>query len=204
MLRLPRITPIRLAHHPEPFDRRDWLFELKWDGFRAVAYIETGAWRLISRKGNLFKSFASLPAAIADALASHDAILDGEIVALDAAGLRSSTRSCTAAPTRSSTPSIASGWMGATCAASLWWNASASCGAWCHASRHGCCTWATLTGAGWTCSARSAARTSKASSRNSGTACNDPDAPTWIKVKNRQYSQAVGRHERFEKMRTAC
>ncbi len=27
----------------------------------------------------------------------------------------------------------------------------------------------------------------------------DPDAPTWIEVKNRQYSQAVGRHERFER-----
>lgn len=29
----------------------------------------------------------------------------------------------------------------------------------------------------------------------------DPDAPTWVKIKNRQYSQAVGRHERFEEMR---
>jgi hypothetical protein len=29
----------------------------------------------------------------------------------------------------------------------------------------------------------------------------DPDAPTWVKIKNRQYSQAVGRHERFERMR---
>jgi HJR/Mrr/RecB family endonuclease len=29
----------------------------------------------------------------------------------------------------------------------------------------------------------------------------DPDAPTWVKIKNRNYSQAVGRHERFETMR---
>lgn len=31
----------------------------------------------------------------------------------------------------------------------------------------------------------------------------DPDAPTWVKIKNRNYSQSVGRHERFEKMRAA-
>ncbi len=29
----------------------------------------------------------------------------------------------------------------------------------------------------------------------------DPDAPSWVKIKNRAYSQAVGRRERFEKMR---
>ncbi len=27
----------------------------------------------------------------------------------------------------------------------------------------------------------------------------DPDAPTWVKIKNRQYSQAIERHERFER-----
>lgn len=32
----------------------------------------------------------------------------------------------------------------------------------------------------------------------------DPEAPTWIKIKNRQYSQAVGCHERFERMRLAA
>jgi ATP-dependent DNA ligase len=31
----------------------------------------------------------------------------------------------------------------------------------------------------------------------------DPEAPTWAKIKNRAYSQAVGRRERFERMRAA-
>jgi ATP-dependent DNA ligase len=33
------ITPMGLSRRPEPFDNPDWLFELKWDGFRALAYV---------------------------------------------------------------------------------------------------------------------------------------------------------------------
>ena len=33
----------------EPFSHPDWLFELKWDGFRALAFIERGECRLISK-----------------------------------------------------------------------------------------------------------------------------------------------------------
>lgn len=51
-----------------------------------MAYVEQGACRLVSRNGNTFKSFLPLAAGLADALAGHDAILDGEIVALDASG----------------------------------------------------------------------------------------------------------------------
>jgi ATP-dependent DNA ligase len=32
----------------------------------------------------------------------------------------------------------------------------------------------------------------------------DPEAPTWVKIKNRHYTQAIGRHERFEKMRAGA
>jgi len=71
---------------PEPFDDPAWLFELKWDGFRAVAYIEAGACRLVSRNNHAFKTFVSLCEALAAAAGHHDMILDGEIVALDAAG----------------------------------------------------------------------------------------------------------------------
>lgn len=71
---------------PEPFDHPEWLFELEWDGFRAVAYIEAGMCRLVSRNGNIFKSFATLPAAAAAAIGGHDAILDGEIAGLDTSG----------------------------------------------------------------------------------------------------------------------
>jgi len=81
---LPQINPIRLARLPEAFDHPDWLFELKWDGFRAIAYIEAGQCRLVSRNGNAFKSFPALLESVAAAIGQHDAILDGEIVALDA------------------------------------------------------------------------------------------------------------------------
>jgi bifunctional non-homologous end joining protein LigD len=84
--RLPRITPIRLARLPEPFDHPDWIFELKWDGFRAVAYIVGGACCLVSRNGNTFESFVPLATGLGNALAGHYAILGGEVVALDASG----------------------------------------------------------------------------------------------------------------------
>jgi len=46
-----------LARLPEPFDHPDWIFELKYDGWRALAYIEAGTCRLVSRNGNAFKRF---------------------------------------------------------------------------------------------------------------------------------------------------
>jgi bifunctional non-homologous end joining protein LigD len=41
---------------PDRFDREDWLFELKWDGFRAIAETDgQGATKLCSRNHNDFK-----------------------------------------------------------------------------------------------------------------------------------------------------
>jgi hypothetical protein len=40
---LPRVTPMPLARFDAPFEHRDWIFEPKLDGFRAVAYVEGGA-----------------------------------------------------------------------------------------------------------------------------------------------------------------
>lgn len=71
-----------LARLAAPFDHRDWVFELKLDGFRALAYIEDGGARLVSRNGNAFKSFPELTAAIGPALGCRNAVLDGEIVYL--------------------------------------------------------------------------------------------------------------------------
>ena len=39
-----------LAQRREPFDQTDWLFELKWDGFRTLAHITGRASKLFSRK----------------------------------------------------------------------------------------------------------------------------------------------------------
>ena len=50
------------------------------DGFRALAYVEAGACRLVSRNWNAFKTFEPLATAIAQELAGRSAILDGEIV----------------------------------------------------------------------------------------------------------------------------
>src|ERR1700730_8318140 len=78
---LPRITPIAPTRIQAPFDDADFVWELKHDGFRAVAYIESGSCRLISRKQIQYKSFAGLSAALAG-LRVKNAILDGEIVSL--------------------------------------------------------------------------------------------------------------------------
>lgn len=67
----------------DPFDREGWLFELKWDGFRAVAETDhSGSIKLYSRKHTDFRK--RFPP-IVEALASlkKAAVLDGEIVALD-------------------------------------------------------------------------------------------------------------------------
>jgi bifunctional non-homologous end joining protein LigD len=69
-----------LARFDAPFEHPDWIFEPKFDGFRAVAYIEGGACRLVSRNRNAFKTFEPLAQAIAQDLADRSAILDGEIV----------------------------------------------------------------------------------------------------------------------------
>jgi len=70
----------------KPFSLPDWLFEIKHDGFRALAYIERGAARLLSRNGNWFKSFPVLCESLASDVNVSSAVLDGEIVCLDKQG----------------------------------------------------------------------------------------------------------------------
>ena len=73
---------MRLAHLHQPFDHKDWLFELKYDGFRALAYVENGSARLISRRHNTYKSFDTPCTQIVRCLRVENAILDGEIFCL--------------------------------------------------------------------------------------------------------------------------
>jgi bifunctional non-homologous end joining protein LigD len=75
-----------LARLPVPFDHPDWLFELKYDGFRALAYVDHGQVRMVSLKRNIYKSFSGLCNGIASELAERTAVLDGEIVYLDGDG----------------------------------------------------------------------------------------------------------------------
>jgi bifunctional non-homologous end joining protein LigD len=86
-LALPQFAPMPLAYLHAPFDHPDWIFELKLDGFRALACVERGNARLVSRRGNVFKSFPSLTADIGDVPGVSDAVLDGEIVCIDEKGI---------------------------------------------------------------------------------------------------------------------
>ena len=80
---LPKMTRMRLTQHAKPFDHPEWLFEVKFDGFRSLAYIDAGKCELVSRKGITYKRFRQLREQIK---LEHSAILDGEIVCLDDQG----------------------------------------------------------------------------------------------------------------------
>jgi len=80
------MRPIRLSRRLEPFDSNEFIFELKIDGFRALAHIETGKGELISRNGNTFRGFADLATWIAEHLRVESAVLDGEVACVDDAG----------------------------------------------------------------------------------------------------------------------
>jgi bifunctional non-homologous end joining protein LigD len=82
---LPRIQPIAPKRIQAPFDHTEFVFELKMDGWRCLAYIENGVCRLVSRKQNQFKSFSPLAASVAK-LKVQNAIIDGEVACLDAKG----------------------------------------------------------------------------------------------------------------------
>ena len=68
-----------------PFDDPDWVFETKWDGFRVVSKVDRGSVALYSRNGN--RVTQNYPA-VATALQQirRPAVLDGELVAVDAKG----------------------------------------------------------------------------------------------------------------------
>jgi hypothetical protein len=73
-------APSRGLGHP------DWLFEVKHDGFRALAQINGHHCDLVSRNGHTFKHWPQLCEELAHAVKAHDAVIDGEIVCLDARG----------------------------------------------------------------------------------------------------------------------
>ena len=84
-MKLPQIEPMMLSRVAAPFDHPDFLFELKQDGFRCIAYISESRCDLVSRRKYSYKSFDSLKTALAK-LKAMDAILDGEICCLDSQG----------------------------------------------------------------------------------------------------------------------
>ena len=81
-----KIHPMLASVIEKPFDDPNWLFEIKWDGYRAVAFIEHGDVRLVSRNQNdlspRYPELQDLPKCVK----AQTAILDGEVVVLDDQG----------------------------------------------------------------------------------------------------------------------
>ncbi len=84
---MPRfLEPMKATLATKPFRDEDWLFEVKWDGYRVEAVVRDGTVELFTRNGNRAEAyFPSLltPPTWIDA---REAIVDGEVVALDEAG----------------------------------------------------------------------------------------------------------------------
>ncbi|HEV2117935.1 MAG TPA: non-homologous end-joining DNA ligase [Terriglobales bacterium] len=80
------IHPMLATLVDKPFDNPQWLFEIKWDGYRSLAFLDGGKARLVSRNQNdmtsQYPELRDLPGHVR----ARTAILDGEIVALDDAG----------------------------------------------------------------------------------------------------------------------
>lgn len=79
--RLPRRFAPMLAKPGEPFDSKRHLYEVKWDGIRAVTLVEGGGYRLLSRRGTDLTG--NYPELAVLARLPAGTVVDGEIVALN-------------------------------------------------------------------------------------------------------------------------
>src|SRR6185369_16246100 len=77
--------PMPLLRRPLPFDHPEFLFELKYDGFRSLCVIHNSRAEFVSRNGNSFKSFETLRKQLKSPYQGKT-VLDGEIVCLDRRG----------------------------------------------------------------------------------------------------------------------
>ena len=86
-----RIEPMLARIGPLPRDDANWAYEIKWDGVRAIGYAEGGRLRLESRNGNNITPRYPELRELGRALGTHEAVLDGEVVALDGRAARASS-----------------------------------------------------------------------------------------------------------------
>jgi bifunctional non-homologous end joining protein LigD len=75
-----------LGQQSEPFDDPDWLYEIKHDGFRALALIDPGHCWFVSRRKHKFHGFRDLAAALVREVNAEVAVLDGELAVPDQTG----------------------------------------------------------------------------------------------------------------------
>ncbi|MGC5020424.1 DNA polymerase ligase N-terminal domain-containing protein [Micromonospora sp. DT47] len=81
---IPPMRPTRAARLPR--DQADWGYELRWDGVRAMAYVSGGRLRLLDAEGAEITGAYPWLRELAEALAPTEAVLDGVLVRVDAAG----------------------------------------------------------------------------------------------------------------------
>jgi len=114
------IEVMKATNRSAPFTDPEWVFELKYDGYRVIAGRESGEAVLISRNGNDLTAVFPEVARAVEGLPFEGLVLDGEVVVHDAAGLPSFGRlqrrgeplwSCRP----STTPSTFSAWKGPIC-----------------------------------------------------------------------------------------
>lgn len=82
----PVLQPMLATAGGKPFDDPGWAFEVKWDGVRTLAYLEPERTRLVSRRGRDVTAQYPELGGLHDLLAGENALVDGEIVCLDAEG----------------------------------------------------------------------------------------------------------------------
>ncbi|PZC45694.1 MAG: bifunctional non-homologous end joining protein LigD [Chloroflexi bacterium] len=80
------IKPMLARLVREPFDSPDWIYELKWDGFRTVAFVEDGKVRLQSRNAKTMTSQFPEMEGLVKQVEADGLAIDGELVCLDEDG----------------------------------------------------------------------------------------------------------------------
>jgi bifunctional non-homologous end joining protein LigD len=84
---MPRyLEPMKATLAKTPFRHEDWLFEVKWDGYRVEAVLRDGTVALFTRNGNDASTYFPRLLTPATWIDAREAIVDGEVVALDDAG----------------------------------------------------------------------------------------------------------------------
>lgn len=80
------VSPMKALLVKEPPRDSDWVYEIKWDGYRAIAVKQDGEVRLFSRRAReVTADFAEIADAVAN-IAADQLVIDGEVVALDEKG----------------------------------------------------------------------------------------------------------------------
>ncbi len=81
------VQPMLPTLFKTPFSNPHWIFEPKWDGYRAICFVRNDEVRLVSRRRNDLTAKFPVLQSIPESIKAKSAVMDGEIVALDENGL---------------------------------------------------------------------------------------------------------------------